>query len=55
MILAVALLVYLGLSGAAIQLARVPHLEGGRLTVVVILGVLGQIASLLVPVALMYS
>jgi hypothetical protein len=55
MILAAALLVYFGCSAVAIRLGHVQHLDGRRLRAVVVLAVIGQIASLLVPVALLYS
>lgn len=55
MTLAFALLAYLGCCGTAIYLGRVPHLAGHRLTAVVVLAVIGQLAGLLVPVALLYS
>ena len=55
MTLAFAILAYLGCCGTALYLGHVPHLAGHRLHAVVALSVVGQLAGLLVPVALMYS
>jgi hypothetical protein len=54
-VLAALFLAWFGCCGTAIYLGHVKHLTGHRLHVVIVLGVVGQLAGLLVPVALMYG